>query len=149
MTVRTKAVFVLSVSLVLGATPAIAANPSTPEEKLVDSVKNGPLQKIGPWLANLYDEYQQSPNKEAFTTTTPALKGPAGRVGFYIYATDPGSLTTPLLPLGAEDTNPAGLFIQPRVRVAALGKWPPLSSLKTENPGLVMPGAPPKARVVS
>jgi len=75
MTLKIRAAFLLAASMLLGATvQAIAASPSTPEERLVDSVKNGPLQKIGPWLANLYNEYQQSPNKDAFTTTNPVLK---------------------------------------------------------------------------
>ena len=36
-------------------------------------------QKIGPWLTNLYQEYQQSNNKAAFTTNNPVLKVSGGK----------------------------------------------------------------------
>ena len=149
MTARTKAVFVLSVSLMLGTTPAIAANPSTPEEKLVDSVKNGPLQKIGPWLANLYDEYQQSPNKQAFTTTNPVLKVHGGKVGVDMYANDPASLQGSLAAFGAEDINTNGPLISAQVPVAALGKLAALSSLEFADPVLAITHAASQGRVVS
>src|SRR5256714_8255778 len=104
MTVRIRAVCLLSVSLLLGATvQAIAAAPSTPEEKLVDSVKNGPLQKIGPWLGNLYQEYQQSSNKKAFTTSNPVIKLHGSKVGVDVYATDPASLRSSLAAFGADN----------------------------------------------
>jgi subtilisin family serine protease len=149
MIVRAKTVFVLSVSLVLGATPAIAASPSTPEERLVDSVKNGPLQKIGPWLANLYDEYQQSPNKEAFTTTNPVLKVHGGKVGVDMYANDPASLSRSLASLGAEDINAAGPLISARVPVAALGKLAALLSLEYADPVLAITSAASQGKVRS
>jgi hypothetical protein len=131
MTVRIRVVFVVSVSLLLGATRhAVAAAPTTPEEKLVDSVKNGPLQKIGPWLANLYEEFQQSANKEAFTTTNPVLKVHGGKVGVDMYANDPARLQGSLASLGAENINAAGPLISAQVPVSALGKLAALPSLE-------------------
>ena len=50
---------VLAVPLLMGAVPVAEAAPATPEEQLVSPVKNGPLQKLGPWLANLYDEFER------------------------------------------------------------------------------------------
>src|SRR5690349_5275535 len=122
MTLNFRAVFLLSGSLLLGATQAIAATPSTPEAKLVDSVKNGPLQKIGPWLANLYDEYQQSPNKDTFTTTNPVLKVHAGKVGVDMYANDPASLQRSLAGFGADSIKANGPLVSAQVPVSGLGK---------------------------
>jgi hypothetical protein len=150
MTVRIRAVFLLLVSLLLGATrQLIAANPSTPEEKLVDSVKNGPLQKIGPWLANLYDEYQQSPNKDAFTTTNPVLKVHGGKVGVDMYANDSASLRSSLASLGAENIKANGPLVSAQVPVSALGKLAALSSLEYADAVLAITRAASQGKVVS
>jgi len=127
---------------------AVAAT-STPEEKLVDSVKNGPLQKIGPWLANLYEEYQQSPNKKAFSTTNPVLKVHGDKVGVDMYANDPTSLSSSLASLGAENINAAGPLISAQVPVSALGKLAALSSLEYADAVLGMTRAASQGRVVS
>jgi hypothetical protein len=149
MKVKIRVVFLLSVSLLLGAAPAIAATPSTPEEKLVDSVKNGPLQKIGPWLANLYDEYQQSPNKDAFTTTNPVLKLHAGKVGVDMYANDPESLQGSLASFGGENIKANGPLVSAQVPVSALGKLAALSSLEYADAVLAMTRAASQGKVVS
>src|SRR5262249_57424324 len=56
-----------------------SANQS-PEETLLAQVKTHPLAKLGPWLINLNDEYQQyarsssgSRGRAAFKTRIPAL----------------------------------------------------------------------------
>ena len=149
MRLNVRAVFLLSGSLLLGATQAIAATPSTPEAKLVDSVKNGPLQKIGPWLANLYDEYQQSPNKDAFTTTNPVLKVHAGNVGVDMYANDPASLQSSLAGFGAENIKANGPLVSAQVPVSALGKLAALSSLEYADAVLAMTRAASQGKVVS
>src|SRR5205814_9088455 len=119
MEVRIKAVVVFAVSLVIGASTAssqaVAAAPSTPEEKLLDSVKNGPLQKIGPWLGNLYQEYQQSSSKKAFITTNPVLKVHDGKVGVEMYANDPASLQSTLVAAGADNILVQGQLMSAQV----------------------------------
>jgi len=147
MTLKIRAAFLLAASMLLGATvQAIAANPSTPEERLVDSVKNGPLQKIGPWLANLYNEYQQSPNKDAFTTTNPVLKVHGGKVGVDLYASNPASLRSSLASLGADNIKANGPLMSAQVPVSALGKLAALSSLEYADGVLAITRAASKAR---
>src|SRR3989440_10029425 len=150
MTVRISAVGLLSVSLLLGATvQAIEASPPPPEERLVDSVKNGPLQKIGPWLANLYNEYQQSPNKDAFTTTNPVLKVHGGKVGVDLYANNPASLRSSLASLGADNIKANGPLMSAQVPVSALGKLAALSSLEYADGVLATTRAASQGKVVS
>ena len=149
MTLNLRAGFLLSGCLLLAATQAIAATPSTPEEKLVDSVKNGPLQKIGPWLANLYDEYQQSPNKDAFTTTNPVLKVHAGKVGVDMYANNSASLRSSLASFGADNIKANGPLISAQVPVSALGKLAALSSLEYADAVLATTRAASQGKVVS
>ncbi|HEX7959809.1 MAG TPA: S8 family serine peptidase [Terriglobales bacterium] len=146
---RIKAVSLLSVSLLLGATPTIAATSSTPEASLVDSVKNGPLQKIGPWLGNLYNEFQQSPNKSAFTTTNPVVKVNGGKVGVDMYANDPASLRSSLASFGAENIKANGPLISAQVPVSALGKLAALSSLEYADAVLAITRAASQGKVVS
>src|SRR4051812_41015885 len=150
MTLKIRAAFLLAASMLLGATvQAIAASPSTPEERLVDSVKNGPLQKIGPWLANLYNEYQQSPNKDAFTTTNPVLKVHGGKVGVDLYASNPASLRSSLASLGADNIKANGPLMSAQVPVSALGKLAALSSLEYADGVLAITRAASQGKVVS
>jgi Subtilase family len=138
--------FILAVSLLMGH--AVAAAPATPEEKLVDSVKNGPLQKLGPWLGNLYDEFQQSSNKSAFKTSNPVLKVHGGKVGVDMYASDPASLTSSLASLGAEKINARGSLVSAQVPVAAVGKLAALPSLEFADAVLALTRAS-QGKVVS
>jgi hypothetical protein len=106
-------------ALVVGSTYPMFATPETPEQQLTDAVKNGPLQKIGPWLANLYQEYQQSNNKKAFTTQNPVLKVSGGKIGVDLYANDPASLQRSLAALGATVISAKGPLISAQVPVSA------------------------------
>ena len=59
MSFRLKAVFALALLSTFGPVPAALAQSGSPEA-LLAAVKNGPMQKLGPWLANLYDEFRQA-----------------------------------------------------------------------------------------
>src|SRR4051812_32312095 len=87
--------------MIVAAPPAIAASAMSAEEALVAPAKTGALQKLGPWLANLHDEFQQAPDKKAFHTRNPVLKVHNGMVGVDLYANDAASLQASLASLGA------------------------------------------------
>ena len=141
--------FILVVLLLIGATCSAMAAASTPEEKLVDSVKNGPLQKIGPWLGNLYEEFQQSATKGVFTTTNPVLKVHAGKVGVDMYANDPASLRESLISFGAQNVSVKGPLVSAQVPVAALNKLAALPSLEFAEPVLAITRSASQGKVVS
>jgi hypothetical protein len=144
---RSSVAFLL-VALFAAVAPA-SATASTPEQDLLDAVKNGPFQKIGPWLANLYDEYQRSSNKRAFVTKNPAVKVSDGRVGVDLYANDPAALKSSLAAMGATKIQAKGPLVSAQVPVSALGQLAALPSLKFGNAALVMRRAVSQGKVVS
>ena len=75
-----KAKLVLTVVLVM-TIAQIATAAISPEQALLDAAKNGPMKKLGPWLANLDDECQQSSNKKSFQSSNPAMKVHGGKIG--------------------------------------------------------------------
>src|SRR5215210_4717531 len=105
MSFRLRAMFPLVLSVIVGAAHVAVAQTRSPEETLLGSVKNGPLQKLGPWLANLSDEFRQAPNKDAFQTRNPVLKVNGGRVAIDLYANDPAALQAALATLGAANVT--------------------------------------------
>lgn len=68
MRLRAMPAFALFLFVTSGFVQAALAQSRSAEESLLASVKNGPLQKLGPWLANLYDEARQAPNNATFET---------------------------------------------------------------------------------
>ena len=64
-------ILIPAVPLLMLAVPPDSGASMSAEEQLVDPVKNGALQKLGPWLGNLSDEFQQAPDKQAFQTRNP------------------------------------------------------------------------------
>ncbi len=72
-----------------------APTPDSPDD-LLDSIKNGPYARIGPWLGNLYEEYHEASGKgvtdKAFKTGNPLLRVSNGAVGIDAYATDAAAL---------------------------------------------------------
>ena len=139
----------LTVSLLVTATHFAVAAASSPEQKLVDAVKNGPLQKLGPWLANLSDEFQQSPNKQNFTTQNPVITLHDGKVAVDMYASDPAALQSSLINLGADSIQATGALVSAQVPVSALSKLAVLSSLEFANAVLSMTRAASQGKVVS
>lgn len=126
------------------------AQSSTPEQKLTDPVKNGPLAKLGPFLQNLYDEYNQSTKKgNSFQTADPVLKIQNGKVGIDMYANDPAALQNDLKALGATDIVSKGALVGAQVPVGALAKLAGMTSLKFGNPVMAAAQADPRGKVVS
>src|SRR5689334_4572348 len=120
---------VLAATAIVGVSYSALAQTTTPEQQLTNAVKNGPLQKIGPWLANLYQEYQQSNSKASFATKNPVLKVAGGKVGVDLYAIDPAALKSSLAAMGANVTSSSGPLMSAQVPVAALGDLAGLASL--------------------
>jgi hypothetical protein len=113
----------------LGSLQAVLAQTRSAEESLLTSVKNGPMQKLGPWLANLYDEFRQAPNNATFETRNPVLKVRGGRVAVDLYANDPAALQAALGTLGATNVRAEGPLVSALVPVRALGDLAALPSL--------------------
>jgi subtilisin family serine protease len=147
MAVRIGVSLALTVPLLLGG--AQAALSQTPEEALVAPVKNGPLHKLGAWLANLSDEYQRASNKKAFKTRNPALRVSGNKVGIDLYASDAISLRSSLAALGATHIKAKGPLISAQVPLGALPKLAALESLKFASPALAATDVASQGSVVS
>ncbi len=133
---RPGALFAVALTLTLGVAPIAHAQSPSPEEALLSSVKNGPLQKLGPWLANLYDEYRGAPNKDAFVSRNPVIKLRGGKVGVNLYASDAAALQAALTTLGATNIKAQGPLVSADVPVRALGDLAALPSLQFGDPVL-------------
>ncbi len=122
----------LGVCLVLGcgAAAAVAAQPVTPEQALLDSIKQGPLAKLGPWLINLHEEYQRyasSGKKKTpadFRSSDPLLQVRNGFVAIEGVANDPAALRLTLNAIGATQIRGRLLFsaMVPVDQLARLGR---------------------------
>ncbi len=139
----------LVLPLIIGGAHFAAAQTTTPEAELLATVKNHPLNKLGPWLANLSDEYQKSSNKAAFKTQTPALRVGGNRVGVDFYANDAVSLKQSLTALGATRITTRGPLISAQVPVSALSRIGVLPSLKFASPALATTRVASQGTVVS
>lgn len=150
MSLRPRAMFAVALFVTLGSVHVALAQSSSPEETLLASVKNGALQKLGPWLANLYDEFQQAPNKETFQTRNPLLKVRGGRIAVDLYAGDPAVLQAALTALGAANVRAVGPLVSAEIPVRALADVAALPSLQFGEPVLAaVRRAPSQGRVVS
>ena len=56
----------LAATLFVGIFNLGTALAATPEENLIAAGGSGAAAKLGPWLANVHEEYQNSSNKRAF-----------------------------------------------------------------------------------
>jgi hypothetical protein len=146
---RMRSSLALFVLVAMGAVHASTASAATPEDDLVAPVKNGPLQKLGPWLGNLYDEYQKSTNKKAFATRNPVLKVAGGKVGVQLVASDVAGLQTSLAGLGATDVKATGPVVTAQVPVSALGDLAALSSLAFGDAAMARVRTASQGQVVS
>jgi len=142
-----KTKYFLTIAL-LAAAQVVTAS-TAPEQALVDTAKNGPMKKLGPWLANLYDEFQQSNNKKDFQTSNPAIKLHGGKVGIDLFANDAAALQKSLAALGATNVKAKGPLVSAQVPVSALGSLAALSSLKFGSPAMSQPQAASQGKVVS
>jgi hypothetical protein len=135
MSLRLRAGYALAL-LSIGAAPLPAAAQGSPEESLLSSVKTGPLEKLGPWLANLYDEFRLARDPDAFQSRNPIVKVRGGRVAVNLYATDPAALQQALAALGATGVTAQGPLVSAQVPVRALGDLAALPSLAFAEAGL-------------
>jgi hypothetical protein len=149
MSLRPGAAFALALLVTFGSAHAALAQSSSPEETLLASVKDGPMQKLGPWLANLNEEFQRSPDKDGFQTRNPVLKVQAGRVAVEMYANDPAALQAALTALGAVNVRAQGPLVSAQVPVAALADLAALPSLEFGEPVLAAVRATTQGSVVS
>ena len=78
-----------------------AAAAATPEEDLIAAGSSGVATKLGPWLANVHEEYQGSSNKRAFRSRNSAVRVQGGLISLDLYANDGASLQRSLTALGA------------------------------------------------
>jgi hypothetical protein len=107
------------------------------------------MQKLGPWLANLYEEFRQAPNQGAFQTRNPVLKVQAGRVVIDMYANDPVALQRALASLGAVNVRAQGPLVSAQVPVRALADLAALPSLNYGEPVLAAVRVTSQGAVVS
>src|SRR5687767_13306753 len=82
----------LAATLLTGIVHVGAAAAATPEENLIAAGSSGPAAKLGPWLANVHEEYQRSSNKRAFRSRNSMIKVQGGAVGVDLYANDAAAL---------------------------------------------------------
>ena len=139
----------LLLPLLIGGTHLAAAQTTTPEAELLATVKNSPLSKLQPVLANLADEYQKSANKSTFKSSNPVLRVSGNKVGLDLYANDAVSLKQNLAKLGATHIKSRGPLISAQVPVASLAKVAALTSLKFASPVLAMTSVASQGSVVS
>ncbi len=139
-----------ALSLFVGTTATLAAPTPEAPDPVLNAVKNGPHAKIGPWLSNLYAEYQQAAGKgvtaKAFKSKNKALRSAKGMVSIDAYANDAAQLNRSLKALGATKVKARGPLVSARVPVKALGQIAALTSLRSARPVLaVVDALPPTA----
>src|SRR5262245_10486047 len=107
----------LVAGLIVYRTERVAGqNQQSPEQTLLAQAKGHPLAKLGPWLSNLSDEYQQfasangGRSRSAFKSRNPALKVRDGFVVVDGVANDPVALTRTLTAIGATNIHGGGVL---------------------------------------
>src|SRR5215213_980075 len=114
--------------LAFSAGTVLAAPAPTPDDPgaLLDSVKQAPNAKIGPWLDGLYAEYRQARGKgvtdQQFRSSNRALRVSNGMVSIDAMATDGAALARSLRAMGATNVSAKGPLVSARVPVDALGR---------------------------
>jgi hypothetical protein len=116
---------------------------ATPEENLIAAASSGTAAKLGPWLANLHEEYRNSSAKRTFRSRNSAIKVRGGMVGVDLYANDAAGLQRSLAQLGATNVKAHGPLVSAQVPVSALGTLAALPALRFAIPALA------KVRVAS
>ncbi len=119
----------------------------SPEEQLLAQVKQHPLAKLGPWLINLYEEYQQfagagsthgkgHEQSSAFHSRNPLLRVQDGKIAIEGVARDPAALKSTLAAIGASDIHGGGILFSARVPVDSLGRLGTDPALRSAAPVL-------------
>ena len=116
------------------------------EQQLLAAVKQHPLAKLGPWLINLNDEYQQfarsgSASRSAFTTRNPALSVKNGQVAIEGVVNDPVAFRNTLAAVGATSIRGNGILFSARVPVGSLARIGSDPALRSASPAMAAPQA--------
>ena len=133
----------LAATLLAGFFHLGTAVAATPEEDLIAAGSSATAAKLGPWLANVHEEYQNSSNKRAFRSRNSAIRMQGGMVGVDLYANDAAGLQRSLAQLGARNVKMHGPLVSAQVPVSALGQLAALPTLRFAIPALA------KVRVAS
>ncbi|HKU15482.1 MAG TPA: S8 family serine peptidase [Steroidobacteraceae bacterium] len=139
----------LAATLVTGILAAGAAAGASAEEDFIAAASSGPSAKLGPWLANVAAEYQNSSNKRAFRSSNSTLKVRDGMVGVDLYANDAAGLQRSLAQLGARNIKSHGPLVSAQVPVSALNGLAALPSLRYAMPSLAKVQVASQGDVVS
>jgi len=136
----------------IGAGPVLAAPAPTPDDPaaILAETKQSPNAKLGPWLDNLYQEYQEAKGKgvadKNFRSTNKALRVTRATVGLDAVATDGAALARSLRGMGATNVRNQGPLVSARVPVSALGKLAANPALRyARAPLATTEGLPAKA----
>ena len=93
---------------------------------LLAETKQSPNAKLGPWLDNLYQEYQEAKAKGVadrnFRSANKALRVTRATIGLDAVATNGAALASSLKAMGATNVRTQGPLVSARVPVSALGK---------------------------
>jgi hypothetical protein len=127
---------VCAVLVIYGTERVAGQQNGSREQELLAQVKQHPLAKLGPWLINLNDEYQQfarsgGRNRSAFTSRNPALRVRNGEVAIEGVANDPAAFKRTLSAIAATNIHGGGILFSARVPVDSLerlGRDPALRS---------------------
>ena len=120
----------------------------SPEAELLATVKQHPLAKLGPWLINLYEEYQQfvsagGRSRSQFTSRNPVLTIRNGEVAIEGAANDPVAFGRTLAAVGATNIHGGGILFSARVPVDSLDRLGRDPALRSAEPVLARPQALP------
>ena len=139
----------LAATLFVGIFNLGTALAATPEEDLIAAGGTGAAAKLGPWLANVHEEYQRSSNKRAFRSRNSVVRVQGGLVGVDLYANDATSLQRSLAQLGARNVRSHGPLVSAQVPVSALGQLAALPALRFAIPSLARVRVASQGDVVS
>jgi hypothetical protein len=113
---------------------------ASPEEELLANVKQHPLAKLGPWLINLYEEYQAfarssgGQGRSAFKSRNPALNVRDGEVAIEGVVNDPVAFKRTLAEIGATNIHGGGILFSARVPVDSLERLAQDPALRSAEP---------------
>jgi hypothetical protein len=139
----------LLATLLSGVVSFGAASAATPEEDMIAAASSGTAAKLGPWLENVRQEFQNSADKRAFRSRNPAIRIQNGRVGVDLYANDANGLRRTLEQLGARNIKSHGPLISAQVPVGSLARLGASPALRFAMPALARVRVASQGDVVS
>ena len=130
----------LVVVVIAGTVKLAGQRGASPEEVLLATVKQHPLAKLGPWLINLYEEYQQfarsagGQSRSAFKSRNPALDVRNGEIAIEGVVDDPVAFKRTLAEIGATNIHGGGILFSARVPVDSLERLAKDPALRSAEP---------------